>query len=140
MKITTTEGRLKETFHRVAYVLESLWKDGRGAHSRLFETLVGDDDIVIGTSVNGGGHREHVVPCCLIRDIAFDMYDKQRTVDDVAEMVGRLLRIAYITEDEANRLDVALGLKTTMPEGWDTETGSVMARLDAANIKLEHKA
>jgi len=140
MKITTTEGRLKEAFHRVAYVLKSLWKDGRGAHSRLFETLVGDDDIVIGTSVEGGGYREHVVPCCLIRDIAFDMYDKQRTVDDVAEMVGRLLRIAYITKKEANRLNTKLGLRTSMPAGWDPETGSVMARLDAAKIELEQNA
>ena len=55
---------------------------------------------------------------------------------EVAVLLGRFLRIAYITPDEARRLDHELNLKTTMPDGWNFETGSVMARLEAADIKL----
>jgi len=43
---------------------------------------------------------------------------------------------AYITPAEAHLLDIELGLKTTMPDGWNFESGSVMARLEEAGIQL----
>lgn len=78
-----------------------------------------------------------MVPCALIRDKAFEMFWNGKTVEDVALMVGRLLRIAHITKEEACALDHKKGLKTSMPSGWDFETDSILARLEAAEIKLE---
>jgi hypothetical protein len=55
---------------------------------------------------------------------------------DVARMLERFLAIAHIHPDEADYLDRELGLKTTMPEGWNWEAGLVEARLIEAEIEL----
>lgn len=130
-------------FHRVAYVLWSYWKEQKDivpraarVHSRLFDTLIHTPLITLGTSSNGSGHIEHVVPCVVIRDEAFAMFWEGKPLDDVEKMVGRLLRIAHITKEEARHIDYQLGLKTSMPPGWDLETGAITARLDAGGIAL----
>lgn len=112
----------KTSFHRIAYVLWSYWEEQKDilpraarVHSRLFDTLIHAPLITLGTSKNGGGHIEHVVPCVYIRDKAFEMFWDLKTVEDVANMVGRLLRIVHITKEEARRIDYELGFKTTMP-------------------------
>lgn len=98
--------------------------------------------IVMGRSVNGDGYLEHLVPCAVIRDLAFKLFWDNKTVHDVAQMIGRLLRVAHITKEEARQLDYVHCLKDRMPDGWDHETGSVMARLEIAGIELmvtDHK-
>ena len=89
-----------------------------------------------GISKNGRGRKEQLVPCAFLRDLAFKMYWDGKSEKHVAEMLRRLLCIAYITPAEAHLLDIELGLKTTMPDGWSLETGSVMARLEEAGIQL----
>jgi hypothetical protein len=74
---------------------------------------------------------------CILRNLAFEMFWSGKTVQDVAKMIGRLLRVANITQEEAKRMDITLKLKTKMPVGWHPETGSVFARLEAAGIQLE---
>jgi hypothetical protein len=143
-----TEEQLRQrAFRRVSIVLHGFWEEQQhlrlaraSIHSRLFDTLVYDDYITLPNSKRGCGHREHVVPCAYIRDLAFRMFTAERSIDDVAVMIGRLLRIAFITHEEALRIDVGCGMKSTMPPGWDPETGSILARLDAAGIELEHAA
>lgn len=61
---TFSPQQLKErAMRRLAVVLKEHAEEGRYPHSRIFETLVPDPWIVEGTSINGGGWREHVVPC-----------------------------------------------------------------------------
>lgn len=137
--------QLKErSFQRVAMVLHHFWEEQKfvvpraaRVHSRVFDTLVHDSYIYVGKSKNGTGYREHLVPCVYIRDLSFEMYWSGSTVQDVAEMIGRLLRIAQISPADARRMDVELGLKTKMPSGWHPKTGSVFARLEKAGIFLE---
>lgn len=143
-----TEDQLrKRAFYRVAWVLHSFWeeqndyvpKGGKAdVHSRLFDVLIHEPLIMIGKSTEGGGHKEHLVPCALIRNRAFDMYHEKKSIDEVAEMIGRYLRIAHITPGQARHLDHELRLKDIMPPGWDFESGSVMHRLELGNIKISN--
>lgn len=147
-----SEGELQDdelrtsAFHRIAWVLKSFWEEQKNViprkekadvHSRLFDTLIHAPLISIGTSQKGGGHIEHVVPCAYIRDKAFEMFWSGKNEADVAKMVGRLLRIAHITKEEAHEIDHVLGYKSKMPSGWDFETDSILVRLELCGIKLE---
>lgn len=76
------------------------------------------------------------MPCTFLRDLAFKMYWDGKSEKHIAEMLRRLLCIAYITPAEAHLLDNELGLKTTIPDGWNFESGSVKARLEEAGIQL----
>ena len=60
-------------FQRIAFVLHHYWEEQKNApdraarvHSRIFDTLIYDGYINIGTSVKGGDHREHLVPCAYL--------------------------------------------------------------------------
>lgn len=139
----TKEQLEKRIFERAAWVMKHIWEEQQDdpkraarMHSRLFDILVGNPR-VLGTSKRGGGHKEHLVPCALLRDRAFEMYWDGKSEQDVAEMFERFLVIAHIHPDEAHHLDHRLGLKTTMPESWDWDTGLVEARLIEAGIELE---
>ena len=122
---------------RIASVLFGYWEERRGAHTRLFDTLMSDYLICIGESINGTGHREHLVPCVYLRNHAYSMFDQGASIDDVAIMLNRLLAIAYITKQEAKLLDHKHGLKTKMPEEWCPKTGDITARLDYVGIKIK---
>jgi hypothetical protein len=120
----TDEQLRQRAFRRISVVLQGFWEEQQhlglaraSLHSRLFDTLVYDDYITLPNSKRGRGHREHVVPCAYIRDLAFRMFSVGKSIDDVALMIGRLLRIAYITHEEALKIDVGCGLKSTMPIG-----------------------
>ena len=81
------------------------------------------------------GWREHVVPCTMITQEAYRMFDEDNaTVAQVAVMIQSNLFIVHITKEEQQRVDVELGLKTAMPDGWEFGD-DVFARLDAAQIK-----
>ena len=139
----TEEEKINESFLRTAQVLHSHWKVSNpeekellqcGGHSRLFEILIPDKYIVKGESLSGKGHREHIVPCALIRNQSYKMFNNGYLIDDVAKMLHNNLIIVYITTEEQKKLDVELGLKTVMPSGWkfgDTP----FKRLEQANIK-----
>lgn len=135
--------------YRAAWVLCHFWqeqreefKPGQSArtHSRIFDTLVHASLINEGTSINGGGHLEHLVPCALLRDRAFEMFhlsgEGEAAIQSVAKMLQKYLRVAKISKEEAKKIDFVLGHKTKMPDGWNFETGCVMARLDAAGVQL----
>lgn len=140
----TNEQLRQRAFERVAWVLHHFWEEQKDlepraarVHSRIFEFLIPVEYVIVmGRSVNGDGYVEHVVPCAVIRDLAFKLFWDNKTVRDVAQMIGRLLRVAHITKEEARRLDYVHHLKDRMPDGWDHETGSVTARLEIAGIEL----
>lgn len=82
------------------------------------------------------GWREHVVPCVLIHNEAIRMIQDGSTVAEVAQMIATNLAIVRIHEDEARLLDVELGLRTNMPDGWKFGD-SIFARLAFAGINLK---
>lgn len=151
----TQEQLRQRAFKRAAWVLRHFWEEQQddpkreaSVDTRLFDKLVPRCHIEIGTSQEGGGHIEHLVPCIMLRDHAFKLFwkgkDENKDISEieqeVAEMLGQFLRIAHITPAEAHHLDHVLGLKTKMPDGWDFEKGSVMDRLEKGDITLVLKA
>lgn len=147
----THEELRQRAFERAAWVLRHIWEEQQddekrqvSAHTRLFDTLIHPSYIFMGQSTKGGGHIEHLVPCIMLRNRAFDMFwkgvDANRDIleieKEVAQMLGRFLRTAHITPKEASLLDHELKLKTTMPDNWSWENGAVTARLDWAKITL----
>jgi hypothetical protein len=137
MKRTFTKKEMKDrAIFRVAEIIQGQWEEGGGVHSRIFEVLVPDEFVVNGQSRNGGGYREHVVPCSLIRNHANVMFENDATIEEVASMINRHLRIVIITTEEAKHLDQTLGLKEIMPKGWQFGSSDPLARLHAAGIEL----
>ncbi len=134
-----------EAYLRTANALYSHWRISNleekeslqcGGHSRLFETLIPDSYTTRGESLNGKGHREHVVPCALIRCHSYSMFNDGHLIEDVAKMIEDNLIIIHITREEQNRIDVELGYKHTMPENWEFGK-NVYERLDKADIKFK---
>ena len=103
-----------------------------------------DKLITVGYSINGkqqeingkNAYREHIVPCTLIERKAIEMFKSGNTVEQVAEMIKSNLFILRISDEEAYKLDIELGLRTVMPEGWDFGQ-DVYSRITFAGIQLE---
>jgi len=133
----TTEQKKKRAILRAAQVIHGHHEEGvLGIHSRIFEVLVHDDYVRIGSSLKGAHRREHVVPCALLRDQALRMFREGSSIEAVAEMIERNLLIAMISSEERFHLDVTLGLKNKMPAGWQFGINDPMDRLKAAGIIL----
>lgn len=131
----------RRAFERVSLVLFSFWEEQKdndrrlaSVHSRIFDTLVRKEYIEINKKSADRSYPEHVVPCAYIRNHAFKMFWDGRTTDEVADMIGRLLRIAYIRKQEAKILDAVH--KDTMPGDWDPDEGSILRRLEDAGIEV----
>ena len=60
----------------------------------------------------------------------------QCPIFEITQMIISNLAIVLIHEDEAQHLDVTLGLRTTMPDGWKFGD-SIYARFVAGDIKLK---
>lgn len=141
--IQDTERR-KEAFLRIAYVLHSHWKVSSveekkrlecKIHTRIFDVLIPDEYVVYGESKNGKGHREHIVPCALIRNRSLEMFNEGLSIEDVANMIEKNLMIVHITPEERKIIDFDLGYKTIMPEQWQFGDDP-LARLKIANIEI----
>ena len=63
-------------------------------------------------------HREHAVPCTMLRDKVYTMIKDGDTDDQIVDMLKKNLIVVNITEKQAEYLDIKLGLRTTMPKGW----------------------
>lgn len=145
MRNFTENEKREEAFFRVAQVLYSHWrvtdyedklKLKCGGHTRLFEILIPDSYITCGESIKGIGHREHIVPCTMIRLEAYKMFNEGYLLEDVSRMIKDNLIIIHITKDEQRYLDNELNLKTTMPDGWSFGDNPY-ERLEKANIKVK---
>lgn len=100
--------------------------------SRVFFD-VSDSLITINKQSKRRTYREHLVPCDLLLKHMVKMYEDKSSVFEVTEILENNLKIAYIDPVGAKRLDTELGLKTTMPPGWNFGD-PITARLDYANI------
>lgn len=79
-------------------------------------------------------YREHVVPCVMIHNEIIRMVLADLPITDISQMIASNLAIVMIHTDEAYKLDVTFGLRTSMPAGWNFGD-NVYARLDFAGIK-----
>lgn len=132
----------QRAFQRVANTLYSFWEEQKDScprsvavHSRLFDTLVFNEYITMNRRSKDRSYPEHVVPCAYIRNLAFNMFWDGKEPADVAKMVERLLRIAYISTEQAKAIDALH--KYSMPIDWDPDTDPITARLDLLGIKVE---
>lgn len=92
-----------------------------------------DNLISINKPLLENSYREHVVPCTMILNNAIDMFEDNKTEEEVAQMIEDNLKIVHITKDQAKHLDIDLGLRTSMPSGW-AFGDNIFARLDEAGI------
>lgn len=122
----TLEDQKTEAYLRIANVLYSHWRVSSneeksklacGGHSRLFDVLIPDYFIQKGVSVNGKGHKEHVVPCNQIRNYSYNMFNHGYLVEDVAQMIKEHLIIVEITKEEQIMIDSKY--KDNMPDDWE---------------------
>jgi len=97
------------------FVHRSLWPDGKGLTSNSL-------------------YREHVVPCVLVQQKATELLNAGVTEQVVAAWIEPYIRIVKIAQHYAQRLDGPMGLKTSMPQGWDFESGCIYARLHQLDI------
>jgi hypothetical protein len=65
-----------------------------------------------------------------------EMLKAGNTIEQVANMFANSNFILKISDDEAYKLDIELGLRTVMPEGWDFGQ-DVYSRITFAGIQLE---
>ncbi len=146
MREFTEKEKKKEAFLRTSNALYSHWRVSTfaekqslqcGGSTRLFDHLVPNDYITLGESVKGKGHREHVVPCAMIREQGYKMFNNGYLVEDVASMIENNLIIIHITSEEQKFIDVELGYKRVMPDDWKFGD-SAYARLDKAGIKIKY--
>ncbi|MDH5472145.1 MAG: hypothetical protein OEY61_04755 [Gammaproteobacteria bacterium] len=136
--MTFTNAELKRrALYRVAFILHQQWEESGGGDTRLFDWLVNDDFVYIGTSIKGSDYREHVVPRAVIRDLCIQQFEKGKDANDVVDLIDELLMIARISKEEADHLDHTLGYKSTMPPDWKYGHGDNRRRLIEAGIKLE---
>lgn len=80
-------------------------------------------------------YREHVVPCVMIHNRAVEMTVSGAGTVEVAAMLAANMMIVQISNEEARLLDETLGLRTSMPNGWEWGQDP-LARLRAAGIDL----
>ncbi|AKX51083.1 hypothetical protein AKN89_06110 [Thiopseudomonas alkaliphila] len=113
-------------------------------HSRIFEVLLHPEAefICAGQSkevANGlPKHKEHVVPCAVLRDETYRLIKQGRSNHEIAKLLSKHWKVIFITKDQAYILDSKqhLNLKHRMPEGWDFDSDDTFARIKLAKIEL----
>lgn len=137
--ILTKQERRQRACYRVAWNIKHMWDESRTSDTRLMERpIISDELVVVGESIAGKEHREHVVPRKVLCDEAHRLYEAGETVDTVAMLLEECLKIVLITRQERKYLDSreGAGLRQRMPQGWSFRDGNVFARLHSANINF----
>ena len=130
---------LERSFIRLARYLTL---KGLNAHTRCFEYFLnGTYDVPVGYGKDGAGWGEHVVPLAYIRRHCVEKIANGATHEEAAKDIKRFLVIVHITPEQSANLDRRTasggrGLRSTMPELWCPETGSIYARLEDAGIEF----
>ena len=125
---------LDNRFNIMATILHTHFKYQEGPHTRLFELVIYNDWITVGQSDNGGEYSEHVVPLAfLVKMSKHIFFYHGATIEDLAKLLRRYLKVVKVTEAEARYMNEGLRLKIAMPRGWDGE--DEFARLRSAGIK-----
>lgn len=129
--------RLSGLKHAMLY-LHRRQLENIGSSSRTFETFIHDDLLTLIKAQNVSEetpiHREHVVPCALLRDKAIELLRHGISSDEVALWIEPFIRIVLIQKSDAYKLDHTLKLKYSMPEGWTFGAGCIYERLHKGDI------
>ena len=113
-----------------------------GFNSRIFSHMLHPekDFVFLGTSLEATKesrlHPEHVVPCAVLIAECCRLISEGQTNEDVAKLLKKHWKIAYVTKEQANLIDYGHKWKSTMPPGWNFETGNTLRRFELANIQL----
>jgi len=114
-----------------------------GFHTRIFSHVLHPEYAFVGAGkskevVDGAKpYPEHVVPCgVLINEITRLIKLGKLSHEEIARLLQKHWKVAMITRQQADYIGHTLGYKSSMPEGWDFETGDTFARFNAANINL----
>jgi len=102
---------------------------GFDAHDDLM--MVGES-VAVRTEPDSPNWREHLVPCCMIKEEAIRMVQVGDSLPIIAQMLKANLAIMIITVDEQEKVDSKY--QTTMPSGWKFGD-SIFARLDKMGIR-----
>jgi len=136
--------RIHRSFLRAARYIKRIQDDEKApAHSRVVELFIPDEFVPRGAGKNGLGHREHVVPCVLLRDKCVKLFkNDSATIEEVADFLKRYVVIVEISPSQQHCLDASKskggrGLKHCMPTGWEFESGCIFSRLHDANILFD---
>lgn len=97
------------------------------------------DDVTPQVSVNlktdVRNYGEHLVPIDFMFQYSVTMFKQGASHEAVLDFWKRNLKVAYITKDEAYKLDVEFKLRTCMTEGWQ-DGDSAFARVEFADIEI----
>jgi hypothetical protein len=136
----TPEEQRMRAYLRMAQALHSHREEGSHADTGLFDVLIGTRArrrayLLLGASRNGATYCEHVVPRKRLRKDCFELFDQNKTIEDVADYLERNLKTVLISADEAKFLNSMMGLKDNMPDGWK-DGDEIMVRLSGARIEI----
>ena len=127
----------------VRHIRNHVEEDRGGINTRLFSHILHPevDYVYAGRSpevvVDSDIHPEHVVPCAVLVDETRRLIREDKANDkeiEIAQLLQRHWKIAFITKKQARYIDVDLGYKSSMPRGWCFETGDTFERLKLAGI------
>ena len=92
----------------------------RGVKKLLKREVFDELDLyaAINDALEKSSYREHAVPITMIIDRIFTMIKDGATDAEIIEMIKKNLIVVHIKEEQAEYLDIKLGLRTTMPKGW----------------------
>jgi hypothetical protein len=115
------------------------------SRGKVFDDI--DSMVTLGYSAKGkmqerngkAAYREHIVPIDWCITKAFEMLQNGHSIEDVAQMFKRNIKVVLISDEEQDLLDNKLGLRTTMPEGF-VDGNDPLTRLKYAGILLENNA
>lgn len=131
--------RFRLACRRAAYVIYDMWLERGHSDTRLLlPPLIPDDVVTVGSSIAGAETKEHIIPRKVIVDKCHEIFRNGGDADDAEALIIENLRMAWISKEEAERLNKSknLNLRQRMPEGWSFESGDKYARLKMAGIKL----
>lgn len=140
--ITDKESQTQRSFIRAARYIERIHKENAPAHSRVVELFIPEAFVRRGFGKEGSGHREHVIPCVALRDESLARYENGASVEQVADFLRRHVVIVEITKRQQKLLDGSIntggmGLKNSMPAGWQFDSGCIFQRLHDAKIAFD---
>lgn len=137
---------LKASLHLVRHFKDCLEREEKGLpkgfNSRIFNFMLHPeaDFVGIGRSqavIDGEPvHPEHVVPCAKMIEECCRLIKNNMAEIDIATLLSKHWKIAYISKSQAAYIDYDLGWKDKMPAGWRFEDGETYERLNRAGIYL----
>lgn len=102
----------------IANLLFQVHQEEIGIHTRVSEMIIWDAWATIGSSGPDSKYREHVVPLCYLTRLSRDMFKAGKSPGEVEQLWYEYYLVAFITKEEAKKLNATPGLKFSMPQGW----------------------